>query len=55
MVEKVANPKDWGRRPSEQSRDTVEAREKAKLDASNNGELVDGKTRPFVRPSESAT
>ncbi len=55
MVEKVANPSGWGRRPGEIERDPVEAREKAKLNASDNGELRDGTKAPFVTPSGSRT
>ena len=58
MAEPVARPEGYARKPGEgpeTSTDEITRRQAAKLNASKNGELVDGVTRPYLTPRQSKT
>ena len=53
-----ANPEGYGRRPEDGplvSREELDRRQAAKLNATNNGVIVDGHNRGFVTPERSET
>ncbi len=58
MAEPLANPKGYGRDVTDApgvSRAEIDRRQAGKLNASKNGELDNGATKPFLTPSQSAT
>ena len=58
MAEPLADPSGFGRRPGEGpgvSRAEIDRREAARLNESKNGELVGGKTAPYLTPRQSKT
>ena len=55
---KTVNPAAYGRRPNDAptvSREEVDARQARALNQTKNGELEDGKSKPFVTPHRSQT